>query len=126
MHSRTGFADLDRANDVRMLHALAVASFAKEARDGGAILAQLFAQDLYGDGAVVGMLRAENGGRSAFTDFALQRISGNRLADEVLSWHAANLIARIVRGKRRARNHVSRRRLRVSVSRRATIARCRL
>ena len=55
-----------------MLDALAVSRFAKEARDGGAILTQFFAQDLDGYGAVVGMLRAKNGGGSAFTDFALQ------------------------------------------------------
>ena len=68
----TGFADLDRANDVGMLHALAVASFAKKSRDRGAVLAQLLAQNLDGDGAVVGMLCAENGGSSAFSHFALQ------------------------------------------------------
>ena len=72
VHSRSRFADLDRANDVGMLHALAVSRFAKEARDRGAILAQFFAQDFDGYGAVVGMLRAENGGGSAFSDFALQ------------------------------------------------------
>ena len=88
-----GFADLDRAHDVGMLHALAVARFAQETRDGGAILPQLFAQHFHGNGAVVGMLRAEDGGRSAFADFALQRVSGDRLADEVFAWHAANLIA---------------------------------
>ena len=76
-----------------MLYAFAVARFAKKARDRGAILAQLFAQHLHGDGAVIGVVRAENGGCSAFTDFALQRISGDRLSDEILAWHAANLIS---------------------------------
>jgi hypothetical protein len=55
-----------------MLHALAIARFAKKSRDGCAILTQLVAQDLHGDGAVVCMLCAENGGRSAFTHFALK------------------------------------------------------
>ena len=97
----SGFADLDRANDVRMLHALAVARFAKKARDRGAVLAQLFAQHFHGDGAVVGMLRAEDGGRSAFADFALQRIAGDRLSDEVFSGHAANLTSHVQGGASR-------------------------
>ena len=68
----TGLADLDRPHHVRMLHALAVARFAKKPRDRCAVLAQLVAQDLYGNGAVIRVLCAENGGRSAFTDFALK------------------------------------------------------
>jgi hypothetical protein len=63
------------------LDALAVASLAEKPRDRCAILAQLIAQDLYGNRAVVRMLCAENGGRSAFTDFALERISRNGLTD---------------------------------------------
>ena len=68
----TGFADFDRAHDIRVLHALAVTSLAKKPRDRGAILAQFVAQNLYGNGAVVCMLCAENGGRSALTHFALK------------------------------------------------------
>jgi hypothetical protein len=86
-----------------MLHALAVLRFAKKPRDRGAVLAQFVAQDLYGNGAVIRVLCAENGGRSAFTDFALKRISRNRLTDKALSWHAANLTAANTRGKRKAR-----------------------
>jgi hypothetical protein len=55
-----------------MLHAFAVARFAEKAGDRRAILAKLFAQHLYGDGAMIGMLCAKNGGCSAFTYFALQ------------------------------------------------------
>jgi len=44
-------------------------------------LSQLVSQDFHGDGAVVCMLCAENGGSSAFTHFALQRVSRNRLTD---------------------------------------------
>src|SRR6185312_8747418 len=91
VHSRPCFANLDRANDVRMLHALAVARFAKEARYGGAILAQLFAQYLHGDSPVVGVLRAEDGRRSALADLTLQGVAGDGLSNKVFAWHAANL-----------------------------------
>jgi hypothetical protein len=72
VHARAGFADLDRANDVRVLDALAVARFAKEARYGCPVLSQFLAKYFDRDGAVVGMLRSKNGGSSAFSDFALQ------------------------------------------------------
>ena len=56
---------------------------------------------------MIRVLCAENGGRSAFTDFALKRISRNRLTDKALSGHAANLTAANTRGKRK-REHVAR------------------
>ena len=105
VESGAGFTDLDRPNHVRVLHALAVSSFAKKPRDRSAVLPQFIAQDLYGNDAVIRMLCAENGGRSAFTDFALKRISRNGLTDKALSWHAANLTAANRRGKRKARTH---------------------
>jgi hypothetical protein len=86
-----------------MLHPLAVARLAKKTCDGGSILSQFFAEDLYGDDAMVVVMRAEDGGGSAFTHFALQRISGNRLSDEILTWHAANLIPSATRRKRTER-----------------------
>ena len=72
VHSRAGFADLDRSNDIRVLHALAISGFAQEAGDGGSVLAQLLSQNLYGHGAVIGVVRAKDGGGTAFTHFALQ------------------------------------------------------
>jgi len=101
MHSRAGFADLDRAHDIGVLHTFAVACFAKEASDSGAILAQLLAQDFDGDETMVRVLSAEDGGRSALADFTLQRIAGNRLSYEVFASHAPNLTAARVSGKER-------------------------
>jgi hypothetical protein len=75
-----------------MRDAFAVARFADKARYGRAILSQFLAEDLYGDGPMIGVLSAEDGGGSAFTHFAFERISGNRLTDEIFAWHAANLI----------------------------------
>ena len=103
VHPRPSFADLDRAHNVRMLHPLAVPRLAKKPRYRCAILPQLFAQHFNGDDPMVAMLRAEDGGRSAFTHFALQRISSNRLTDEVLTRHAANLIRDATRRKRTTR-----------------------
>jgi hypothetical protein len=74
-----------------VLHTFTVSSFAKKARYRRAILAELFAKDFNGDCSMIGMLRAKDGGCSSFPHFALQRISGDRLSDEVLTWHAANL-----------------------------------
>src|SRR6185437_1441122 len=92
VHAGTGFTDLDRPDDVGMLDPLAIARLAKKARDGRAILAQLFAQHFDRDGAVIRMLRAEDGRGSSLADFTLQRVTGDRLADEALTGHGANLI----------------------------------
>jgi hypothetical protein len=73
--------------------AFAVSGFTKKPCDGGSVLAQFVAQHLHGNRAVVGVLRAEDGGRSALSDFALERISGDVLSDEAFFWHAANLTA---------------------------------
>ena len=51
-------------------------------------------------GAVGGVLRTEDGGRSAFSHLALKRITGDRLTDKILTRHAANLIAADGRRKR--------------------------
>jgi hypothetical protein len=72
VHSRAGFADFDRANDVWVLDAFAIPRFAKEAGYGRPVLSQFLAKYFDRDGAVVGMLRSKNGGSSAFSDFALQ------------------------------------------------------
>jgi hypothetical protein len=72
-------------------HTFAVSCFAKKARYRRSILAKLFAKDFNGDCSMIGMLRAKDGGCTSFPHFALQRISGDRLSDEVLTWHAANL-----------------------------------
>src|SRR5437016_9911312 len=100
MHPRPGLANFDRSYDVRMLYAFAVARFTKKTRDSGAILPQFFPEHLHGDDAVVAVLRAADGGCTAFSHFALQRISGNRLSDEILTRHAANLISAATRRKR--------------------------
>jgi hypothetical protein len=49
----------------------------------------------------------QDSGRSALTHFALQRISGDRLSDEILAGHAANLIAPWGQGKRTVRGGAS-------------------
>jgi hypothetical protein len=74
-----------------VLHALAVPRFAKKPSYCRAVLAKFFAKDFDGNSSVVGVLRAKDGGCSSFAHFALQRISGDRLSDEILTWHAANL-----------------------------------
>jgi hypothetical protein len=33
-----------------------------------------------------------NGGRAAFTDLSVDRVSGNRRSHQILSWHSANLM----------------------------------
>src|SRR5215472_9065037 len=99
MHARTGLTDLDRAHDVRMLDPFAVTRFAEEPSNCSPILAELLAQDLYGDRSMIRVLGAENGRSPAFTDLALERISGNCLSNKVFAWHAANLIARRECGK---------------------------
>ena len=53
VHSGARFADLDRLHDVRMQDLGAVGRFAQETRDRGAVVAQLLAQDLHGDGPVL-------------------------------------------------------------------------
>src|SRR6185437_5467354 len=92
--------DLDRAHDIRVLHSLAVAGFAKKACHGRAVLPQLLAQYLDGHGAMVRVMRAEHGRCAAFADLALERVTGNRLTDEIFPGHAANLTAPFRRGKR--------------------------
>jgi hypothetical protein len=91
VHPAFGLADFDRSDDIRVLHALTVARFPQKSFDRGAILTEFFAQHFDGNGAVIGMLRAEDSGGSALTDFALKRISGDGLSDEVFAWHAAKL-----------------------------------
>ena len=93
MHSGACLTDLDRLDDVRVLHPLAIARLAQKSRNGGAVLAQLLAQYLDSHGPVSGMLRSEYRRGAPLADLALQRIPGDRLTNQVLSWHAANLIA---------------------------------
>jgi CspA family cold shock protein len=102
VHPAFGLADFDRSDDIRVLHALTVARFPQKSFDRGAILAEFFAQHFDGNGAVIGMLRAEDSGGSALTDFALKRISGDGLSDEVFAWHAAKLTRQKGRGKEAA------------------------
>jgi hypothetical protein len=82
-----------------VLHPLAVSRLAEKPRNRGAVLPQLFAEDLHGNGSVVGVLGTEDGRCPALTHFALQRISSNRLSNKVFAGHAANLIARSGCGK---------------------------
>jgi CspA family cold shock protein len=91
MHSGAGFTNFDRAHHIGVLHPFTVARFAKKPCDRGAVLTEFFAKNFYGNRSVVGVLRAKDGGCSSFAHFALQRIPGDRLSDEVLTWHAANL-----------------------------------
>ena len=88
MDARASFADLDGAHHVGVLHALTVTRFAKKASDGGSILSKLFAEHFDGDRPVIRVLSAKDRGGSAFTYFALERVSGNRLSDEIFAWHA--------------------------------------
>jgi len=99
VHAWTCFTDLDRAHDVRMSHPLTVTRFAQKARDCGAVLPQFLAQYLDRDSSVIGVRCTEYGGGSAFTDFALERVAGDRLSYEAFAWHAANLIRMTTRGK---------------------------
>jgi signal transduction histidine kinase len=99
MHPWFGFADLDRPDDIWMLYALAVARLAQESRDRRSILAELLAQHFHRDGSVRRVMRAENGRRSTFADFALERVAGDRLSYEIFPGHGANLTSSTGRGK---------------------------
>ena len=99
VHSRCAFADLQRADDIRMLHALAVSSLAKESRDGGLVATEFLAKDLHGDGAVRRVLGAKHGRRSTFADFAFKGVARDSLPDQILSRHGANLTAVKTGGK---------------------------
>src|SRR5436190_1980165 len=100
VHARRRLTDLDRADDVGMNDALAVACFAQEARDRRAIVAQLLAEDLHGHVAVAGMRCAKHGGCATFTHVALEHISRERTPYQSLPWHRANLIPPEIEGKR--------------------------
>ena len=91
MHSRCGLADLDRLNDIWMFHTLAIACFTHESRDGGLVLAKLFAKDFYGNDAMDGMLGAKDSGCSALSHLTAQRIPCKRSTYQALFWHVANL-----------------------------------
>ena len=75
-------ADFDRADDIRMQDTSAVLRFAEKAGDCRLVLAQLLAQQLDGDDAVLRMRRAIHGGCPALADEAMDRVSSEQLTDE--------------------------------------------
>jgi hypothetical protein len=54
---------------------------AQEARDGGFIVLQLFAQHLQGYGAMCGMVGTKNGSSTAFANLSTHRVPGKSRPD---------------------------------------------
>ena len=74
-----------------MRHALAKASFAKKPGNGGSIGPQLFPEDFYGDEPMRAVFGPKHSRRSPLSDFTLEGIARNGLADQIFTWHGANL-----------------------------------
>jgi hypothetical protein len=80
-------------------HPGAKRGFADETRNRSPVLAQAFAQYLYGNGTVFWVLGLVDGGSATFSNTVKQEVSGNGRADEGVASHAANLTVRHGAGK---------------------------
>jgi hypothetical protein len=82
-----------------MDHPRAKRRFANETGNRRPVLAQAFAQYLYGNGTVFWVLGLVDGGSATFSNTVKQEVSGNGRADEGVASHAANLTVRHGAGK---------------------------
>ncbi len=89
---RSRFADLDRPYDIGVRYSRPVGRLAHEARDGSAIVSQLLAQHLHGDGAVFWMFGAIDDCRPPFTHHIVKSVPGERRPGEIFSAHGAKVI----------------------------------
>lgn len=78
-----GQPDFYGSDDVGVIDPLAELRFAGESGNCGLLLAKLLAENLEGDGPVLGMFGPIDDRRSPFTYELLERIAGNDTADEV-------------------------------------------
>ena len=98
VQSGIGLADFYGTHHVRVLYSCAVLRFPDETRNGCAIVAQLFAKNLEGYGAMARMLSLVNRGSTAFADLTLYCIPGYLLADQALMRHAAKVTETVLCG----------------------------
>jgi hypothetical protein len=100
MDSFWRLAELNRAHDVRVLNARAERGFSKKARDGGAVLPQLFAQDFQRNRTMLLVGGPVDSGGPAFTDALFKRVSGDSGSSKGITRHGPNLSRGTRRSKR--------------------------